>query len=517
MKLPPRTFQIYWDAHAWVSVITALVLHVVFFMGAFALFRPELNRWANPTALSAPAANPLALQPLLERLNQEQPLIGKDRVAFLPEPAGLRAYWRAGDEQREFRYAPEAEGLVPLRSALGTFLYSMHYLGPIPQGIYLAGVAALGMFLALVTGVLIHWKDLTRQWFQFRPHRVTRTWSSDMHKVLGVFGLPYQLMYAWTGAVLSLSFLTVQPALVATVFRGDEKAASAAQGEIPEPPARSHRLSGALPDLDALVARAVSVLPELKPNWIGIEYVGDERSSVSVYGDVAGLTFGSAGVLLNAADGAVLGVDRPKVGAFQRFEAWFFGLHYADFGGYGIKLLYALLALATCAVIVTGNLVWLERRDLRRSHVANRLLERLTAGWCAGLLLATACVFLANRGLQLLPETGGIERALFWSVWAAGVGATFLGRSSRRVAGFELLLAGVTLAVAVTIDLVTSAGGLYDPIRRGVNVALALIGAASCAGGSRLASSRAGERARAREAHAGRVQPWPQGEQQDGY
>jgi uncharacterized iron-regulated membrane protein len=491
MKLAPRTFQIYWDAHAWVGVMAALVLHVTFFMGTLGLFRHELNSWANPANARLPAGAPVALQPLLERLNQEQPLIGKERVAFLPEPTGLRAYWRAGREQHEFRYAPEARRLVPLRSDLGSFLFSMHYLGPIPEGVYLAGVGALGLFLVLITGLLIHWKDLTRQWFQFRPGRITRTWSSDLHKVLGVFGFPYQLLYAWTGAVLSLSFLTVQPAFVATLFHGDASAASAARGEDPEPPAPSHRLGTQLPDLDALVARAVSVLPELKPNWIGIEYVGDEHSSVSVYGDLAGLPFASAGVLMNAADGAVLGVSRPAASVVQRFEAWFFGLHYARFGGYGVKLLYALLGLATCALIVTGNLVWLERRDLRRAHAGNRWLERLTAGWCAGLLLATGSVFLANRALQCWPDTSAIEQALFWLVWAAGVGAAFLGRSSRRSAGFELLLAGILLAAAVTIDLVTSSGGLQDPIRRAVNAALALFAVASCAGGLRLSQHAA--------------------------
>lgn len=511
MKLSRRTFLIYWDAHAWVGVIAALLLHVMFFMGAFALFRQELNSWANPATSSLPAAAPVKLQPLLEQLNREQPLLGKERVAFLPEPTGLRAYWHAGSEHNEFRYAPDAGRLLALHSNLGTFLFSMHYLGPLPQGIYVAGVAALGLFLALVTGLLIHWKDIARQMFQFRPGRGARIWSSDLHKLLGVFGFPYQLLYAWTGAVLSLSFLTVQPAFISAVFHGDESAAAAVRQDDVEPPAPSHRLSAGLPDLDALVARAVSVLPELEPNWIGIEHVGDERSSVSVYGDVAGLPFASAGVLLNAADGALLGVSRPA-GMFQRFEAWFYGLHYAHFGGYGIKFLYALLALGTCAVIVTGNLVWLERRDQRRTHVGNRLLERLTAGWCAGLLLATGSAFLVNRGLQLWPETGSTEQVVFWSVWAASVGATFLGRSSRRVAGFELLLAGITLAAAVASDLVMSSGGLQDPIRRGVNAALALLAVASCAGGVRLVNYLS-ERD---PGGAGRAQPWPHGEQQDG-
>jgi uncharacterized iron-regulated membrane protein len=345
-------------------------------------------------------------------------------------------------------------------------------------------VAALGLLLTLATGLFIHLKDLRRQWFQFRAERATRTWSSDLHKVLGVFGLPYQLLYAWTGAVLSLSFATVQPAFVATLFGGDEQAARSARGAELEPPERTGRLSGKLPDLDALVARARQQLPELKPSWIGIEYVGDERSSVSVFGEVEELPFGSAGVMLNAADGAVLSVTSARAGTFQRFEAWFFGLHYARFGGVGVKLLYALLAFASCAVIVSGNLIWLERRDARRQHWGNRGLERLTAGWCAGLVLATSALFLANRLLQgLVAVSTGAEQLVFWSTWAAGIAAAFLARA-RHVAALELLLAGALLTGAVGLDL--AAGTLHDPVRQGVNAGLGLLALAALAGGARL-------------------------------
>ena len=79
-----------------------------------------------------------------------------------------------------------------------------------------------------------------------------------------------------------------------------------------------------------------------------------------------GLAFGTGSVVLSAADNALIGVTPAAGGPFARFEAWFFGLHYARFGGSGVKLLYALLAFASCAVIVTGNLVWLERRDAQR-------------------------------------------------------------------------------------------------------------------------------------------------------
>jgi uncharacterized iron-regulated membrane protein len=113
LQLSPRTFRIYWDVHAWAGVVAALLLHVMFFMGAFALFQRELDAWANPgrtgpaaaptaAAVPAAAAAPRALGPLLAQLDREKPLLGKDRVAFLPDATGLRAYWHAPSEHHEF-------------------------------------------------------------------------------------------------------------------------------------------------------------------------------------------------------------------------------------------------------------------------------------------------------------------------------------------------------------------------------------------------------------------------------
>lgn len=477
MKLAPRTFQIFWDAHAWSGVIASLLLYVMFLMGAFALFYPEIDAWAEPAPALAqePAVGvPPKLQPLLEELDREYHVLGAGRVAFMPERGSLRAYVRRGEEYTDLRYSPEAGRLVVARSGLGTFLYSLHYLGPIPYGIYVAGVASMALLLALISGLFIHLKDLLRQWFQFRPERVLRTWSSDMHKVLGVFGLPYQLMYAWTGAVLGLGYGTLDSAFQQAVFGGQEQAMQVARGESArdriEP---TGKLLATLPDLDAAVAAAERRLPGLAPTWIGIEHVGDESSSVAVYGDLPGAAFGNAEVLVRARDAELLSASEPGAqSSYQRFEAWFYGLHYARFGGYGIKLLYALLALASCAVIATGNLVWLERRDLRRQHVGNRILSRLSVGFFAGVFVATAAAFLANRLLPgALPRRGAIEQWVFWGAWLPALLAPFLKVDPRRAAAVEIGLSAAAFAVVVALDQLgpgASAGPVHAAVRAGL-------------------------------------------------
>jgi len=487
MKLPPRSFRIFWDVHAWVGIIAALFLYVMFLTGAFALFYQELNAWAelSETHAARPqhAEGLPRLQPLFEQLVAEHDGIGKTRIAITREGESMvHAYVAHGDDFREFRYDPERERLEPPRSELGTFLYSLHYLGPIPNGVYLAGVASMALFLALVTGFLVYLKDILRQWLQFRPERVARTWSSDLHKVLGLFGLPFQLYYAWTGAVLCLAWVLVEPTFAAAVFGGDERAHSlAARGTEPEPPAATGRLRHQLPDLDRTVAHAQREVPGLEPTWIGVEHVGDEASSIGIYGKIPGVAFGTGFVRFQASDGKLLAKVAPSdATTLQTFEAWFFGLHYARFGGYGVRILYAWLALTTCAVILTGNLIWLERRDRLRIRLGNRILERITVGIGAGTPLAIAAMFAANRCLPHdMADRAGVEKAIFGIALVLGILLPWLARRAHpRALAYELGAATILFGYVLVLDLTSRpATVLGNPIHRGVAIGLVVLAA----------------------------------------
>ena len=66
-------------------------------------------------------------------------------------------------------------------------------------------------------------------------------------------------------------------------------------------------------------------------------------------------------------------------------------LHFARFGGQALKALFFLLALAASAVILTGNILWIEvrrPRDPRATPWVHRLLARLTSGVGIGLIAA---------------------------------------------------------------------------------------------------------------------------------
>lgn len=420
MKITPRAYQIFWDVHAWGGIVTSLVLTLMFFAGAFTLFHHEFAQWQDPKAGPAPE---LSLSAELAKLSARYPLEGVGRIAFeIEHDAPASASWHDKDgKETALRYHPEDGEWRPVRSSLSEFLYRLHYLDVLPMGVgvYLAGLLSLAMLLITVTGLLVHWKDMGRLLFEFRPKLRQRIWSTDLHKLFGFFGLPFQVLFAWSGAVLCLGYITVVPLFVSTLFAGDEEAGFAVYGRISKSPEAVEK-KAPLADVDLALEKAKAAVPGLHPSWVGVQNVGDEASSVWVYGDVPELPM-SFGEVLVSRYGKVLETKDPRHKlAPAQFERWLYGLHFVHFGGLATKLLFFLLALCGCGVFITGNVVWIERRK-RPGHSQEKLL-RFTAFGSAGLALATASLFVAAR---VLPT---VEKPVFAAVWLLAAGIPFTMR-----------------------------------------------------------------------------------------
>ena len=132
--------------------------------------------------------------------------------------------------------------LVMQRDHLAHFTYQLHYLWHELTGrwlYYLAGVLSLAWLLVIVSGVLIHLKDVVRQFHQFRPQKRGRLFWADLHKVLSMMGLPFQTVFAYSGAFMVLGPLVAQ-LFVKPVFAGDlQRATKTALGytlDAPEKP-----------------------------------------------------------------------------------------------------------------------------------------------------------------------------------------------------------------------------------------------------------------------------------------
>jgi len=497
-KLPPRAYKLSWDAHSVTGIVIGLALFVLFATGALLLFRGEIRTWEEPALRAQPgerASIDALARPVLDSLGQ-----GEAPPSYvylgLPDTNHDNLYvYTAGptvEGRRDTWVNPTTGAWVsnPDQGAVAQTLYYLHFFFQFGSwGLFFAGLVALFGLLAVVTGTAVHLGRIVKDVFQFRPSKQLRVAWADAHKVLGTIGLPFQSMYVFTGAYFGLVGLIALP--YASLLFGGNVTDYYREAGYYAPTVETDSVAAApdeRPRLERLAARAERAWPDFDPKTMIVHGMGTADSRVEVIGRRAGTVFGGTGsIVYHGATGEELLREAPaEAGALNRAVQSMEVLHFAEFGGTALKILFFLLAVASCAVILTGNLTWLEVRDTEHRAV-NRILERLTAGVATGFLPATALLFL---GGQVLPAytahpDGGIDWMFFGS-WGVAVCFALARRNVARTHR-SLLVAGGGLALLLPLanGLMTGAWP-WAAWAAGQWAVLGVDAAAVCCGGAAL-------------------------------
>ncbi|MEO0460403.1 MAG: PepSY-associated TM helix domain-containing protein [Myxococcota bacterium] len=462
--------RLLWDAHSVSGVVFGLALFVIFFSGAFALYRAELITWADPVLREHD--NPRPIDELVSPVLAEHPPVpGADVIVNWPmyeRPHALVRYPTAdGDGQREViaifnpatgeRFFSER---FSGRSSLSQILYELHFFGPAGLiGESIAGIIAVLCLFAVVSGVLIHLRKLPRDWHTFRPARKLRVALADAHTVLGMIGLPFTVMYAISGAFLGLTLAILAP-VVLVLFDGDREALQDLVEGYTAPKVE-------LTEEQAPMLPFEEIARTSEKHWKGaadavvvvVEGYGDRGALAKVYGAAKGSLTASPSLVMKATDGEILASSDPdRAGVLEGTTAALVNLHYARFGMPLAKTLYFFLALAVGAVILSGNLLWiLVRRPAAgaESPRLHRFLARLTVGVGCGLVAAVPILFLTTRALPLdLSSLATLEHVALYGSWSLFILTAFVGPSPVAAARWQLGVAGVgSLAVPVASGL----------------------------------------------------------------
>ncbi|MEZ0310426.1 MAG: PepSY-associated TM helix domain-containing protein [Myxococcota bacterium] len=439
MKLSAPTFRVEWELHAWAGVALSLWAFIVFYCGVFALFRRELAIWQEP-ALYAASQAPPSFEGVRMALREAALLPEGAYLSMVPYPGTsfVASYVKpTGGATRMTWVDPRQGSIVPERTRLSHELYHLHHLQQLPGGEEASGVAAVFLIVALVTGLVIHLKDLPEQLVRLRLGLRPRFSMSDVHKVLGVFGLPFMTVVAWSGAVFVLGGTYAKGARA--VVR-DLPPIEALMGDAKLDRAREHVAAATL-DLDTLVRRAQAALgDEATPTYLQLFNDGDRAAWMRLY--FPGPAFGGERVVfLDAVQGKVIEQATPPYAIIAHALHNF---HFARYGGLIALLIHAMLALAGAIVIVTGNIVWVARRDPQRERPVHLYIEAATIGVCCGLVLASALYAAANR-LEL-----PFERVVFYGAWLVATAVTLILRPSPRRA-ITWFLGGAALIFASVV------------------------------------------------------------------
>ena len=497
--------------HTWGGLSVGWILFFMFLTGTLGYFDTEIDRWMQPerpltrSAITADRAAALAV----DRLRRDAPDAEGWRI-LLPygrEVLDLRLFWRARPaapgEQGAIGFAvldPETGDPVRYRdTGGGNLLYEMHYrLHYLPSGFayWVVGLCAMLMFVAILTGVIVH-KRIFRDLFTFRPGPGQRSWL-DAHNALAVFALPFHVMITWSGLVffMSLYMAPVISATYGTAGHAQEAFFDELLGhdDIPGQTGRP----AVLVALDAPIARAESAMGAGEVRRIDIHHPGGVHARIVIAGGPLTPTGRQTELTFDGTTGALIRETGPRSAASATWQS-LLALHEGLFAGPVLRWLYFLSGIAGTAMIGAGLVLWTAKRRPRIGEAFGfRLVERLNIGTIAGLPVAIAAYFWANR---LIPV--GIEGRAAWeahsmfAVWAALLGHAFLRPTSRgwreqlwlAAAAFGLL----PLLNALTTDRhlgVTLAAGAWD--LAGFDLTALVCGTASAAAAWRVTPRPAG-------------------------
>ena len=468
--------------HTWGGLLPSWLLFVIVFAGTLACFDKEIERWMRP-ALHVPATDVMTADQVRDWLTThvDAPL----HAYWMHGPTDREPYWKLGWEkdgtgERGRAVFDPASGQAMPDTVGGEFFFTLHYnLHAGTIGMYIVGLAGMFMLVALVSGIIVH-RRIFKDFFTLRPKaNGQRAWL-DAHNLFGVIGLPFHLVLAYTGVAVFVA--TYMPAGGMVAYGGDPLAFyEEVQGgyhrdELDQPAGNPIALQGLLTD-------AQNRWDGASLGWVIVEHPDDASSVVSIRRlDSSRIGSPQDALIYDATTGELL--HQQHVPTSYQAYMWMVGLHMAQFGGQIVRVLYAALGLAGCAMLVAGTSVWLRKREGRQSK-SLQLIRVLNGAVFFGMPSATLALLWANR---LLPDSldarATVESWCFALSWLAIAGFAVLrrGRPAQLTRQLQCLLAVLALGLPVLNFFTTSDGHLLASIANGrgvlasVDICLLVIG-----------------------------------------
>lgn len=467
--MKPNTLRVFNTLHTWVGLMAGWALFIAFFAGSLTVFHHELHVWQNPARLAGDhvaevQVNGPAIDAFVQKLIAVHPDAANSVYVGLPskEEPDFNAFWqdKAGEWQaingerlNGDKAAQHDTSLDHAAGELSAFLNALHYsLGLGMNGMYFMGAISILYGLALVSGVLLHLPRLKKDLFAVRPGRNLKRFWMDTHNVLGLFSLPFHLIFAITGAFFCLSLVMVMVFNTLTFDGKLFEAVPRVTGATPEVVA-SGRPSPTMGAAQLLAIARKHGGERFTPSAIRFQRYGDANAVAEVRGD-SSRALGNAGAV-----GIHAAANEPSAGQLianqtagardtnHMFLSAMYALHFGTYGDLAVRLVYLLAGLAGAFLFYSGNLLWIETRRKARQAAqprVHRLLAQATVGVCIGTCIGVALCFPAA-----LLWPGRAVSLVFWPVFAVAV-AWALVRPPIRAA-IELLY--VAALAALTIPL----------------------------------------------------------------
>lgn len=348
--------------HTWTSLICTLFLFLLALTGLPLIFHHEIDEalgthgayeappLGTPTlSLDRMMAVALAERPgevpLYLSFDEDRPVINVT-TGPRPDAADEDMHFASFDWTNAQALPPHQEGGVM------DFILTLHiemFMG-LPGMLFL-GFMGLVVFAAIVSGVVLYAPFMRK--LDFGVVRVTRSsrvkWL-DYHNLLGVVTVAWLSVVTLTGTINTLSLPIIQ------YWQADQLAQMTAPYR-DLPPARAEA------SIQQAIDTALAAAPNMRVQFVafpGVAYSTQHHYAVFMQGDTPLTKHLLTPALIDARTGDLTAI-RPMPWYAQALLLSG-PLHFGDYGGLPLKILWALLDIAAIIVLGSGLYLWLSRR-----------------------------------------------------------------------------------------------------------------------------------------------------------
>lgn len=483
-----RNYNIYFNTHTISGIIISAILFVIFFAGSYTLFKKDISAWQSNISYKAQVTKKLEYNKLLDSLDRKHNLKGRE-ISFFFQENTFDTYVnmtvskdstlvpkKAAVDKKPAKRGRRSEGVYFKYNFgkgdsksyeesydIGEFLYRLHFLAQLnqipirigtPFGYLLAGLVSFFFLFALITGLLLHWDKIVSNFFVFRPWSKVKTVWTDAHTALGLIGFPYQLVYAITGIILIFNTALLAP--FSYMFYGgksDQLYSELDYVDNTEYPYTYNALPGKV-DIQSYINRTENLWQDSYIKSVYIKNYGDAAMHLIIEGTAnPERNFSGKGkIIYRIKDNKIIYQQSPLTESsyVNKVKSLIYRLHFGDYGGYSLKIVYFILGMMGCVVIISGILVWLVARDKKNvpdhKRKFNLWLANIFLAICLSMFPVTALTFIAVK-ISSAPDMDFIYHIYFYS-WLI-FSAYYIIRKNLNRTNQETILLGSFLSFLI--------------------------------------------------------------------
>lgn len=350
--------------HKWSSLVSTIFLLMLCITGLPLIFHHEIDDLLHETAHPAevvPDTRPANLDGILEKVHERYPGKVIQFVSWDDDEPGV-LYLSINDSvaadplTNQFaRFDANTGAFLDEPDFSGRFtmiMYRLHtdmYAG-LPGKLFL-GLMGLFFVAAIVSGVLIYGPFMRKLNFgEIRQNRARPVRWLDWHNFLGI------VVVAWTLVVGATGILNTWADLVIKVWQYTQLTEMLGAGKDKPVPKK-------LASLEDAVKLAREKLPDMEPQTVafpGTVFAGPAHYVIFFRGNTPLTSRLLKPVVIDGETGAF--TDMRDMPWFVTTLLVSKPLHFGDYGGMTLKIIWAILDLVTIVILVTGLYLWIARR-----------------------------------------------------------------------------------------------------------------------------------------------------------